>query len=226
MYSKGHVSTIRRQITLEKNGSRTFGTENGSVFRDTRSRIWFMATLNKSWSPELRWREIEENRVERRWETSPISYSMPSYKYYITSLLSSYAVSTDTLLMFIERRRRALVRGGFWPNVLAFGWSYRGGEAVPEVVYSARGCIESRLSLLNIKQTRYGQHLWISLHTRKPTKNHLLSNKKDHKVMHKNIDLKARGNYGMTLLNFTCMKGHTDVVQLVTFLLLDYKRVF
>ena len=120
MYSKGHVSTIRRQITLEKNGSRTFGTENGSVFRDTRSRIWFMATLNKSWSPELRWREIEENRVERRWETSPISYSMPSYKYYITSLLSSYAVSTDTLLMFIERRSsRCKQQGGsgqmYWP---------------------------------------------------------------------------------------------------------------
>ena len=191
MYSKGHVSTIRRQITLEKNGSRTFGTENGSVFRDTRSRIWFMATLNKSWSPELGWREIEENRVERRWETSPISYSMPSYKYYITSLLSSYAVSTDTLLMFIERRRRrALVRGvlakciGLWVIVPTL----RSEEAVPEVVYSARGCIESRLSLLNIKQTRYGQHLWISLHTRKPTKNHLLSNKKDHKVKHKTID--------------------------------------
>ena len=121
-------------------------------------------------------REIEESeyiaslRSKRRWETSPISYSMPSYKYYITSLLSSYAVSTDTLLMFIERRRRrALVRGvlakciGLWVIVPTL----RSEEAVPEVVYSARGCIESRLSLLNIKQTRYGQHLWISLHTRK-----------------------------------------------------------
>ena len=179
MYSKGHVSTIRRQITLEKNGSsRTFGTENGSVFRDTRSRIWFMATLNKSWSPEKRNRRERvysepERRSKRRWETSPISYSMPSYKYYITSLLSSYAVSTDTLLMFIERRRRrALVRGvlakciGLWVIVPTL----RSEEAVPEVVYSARGCIESRLSLLNIKQTRYGQHLWISLHTRKDPK--------------------------------------------------------
>ena len=121
-------------------------------------------------------REIEESEYiaslssKRRWETSPISYSMPSYKYYITSLLSSYAVSTDTLLMFIERRRRrALVRGvlakciGLWVIVPTL----RSEEAVPEVVYSARGCIESRLSLLNIKQTRYGQHLWISLHTRK-----------------------------------------------------------
>ena len=103
MYSKGHVSTIRRQITLEKNGSsRTFGTENGSVFRDTRSRIWFMATLNKSWSPEKRNRRepsrceyIASLRSKRRWETSPISYSMPSYKYYITSLST---VILDTIL--------------------------------------------------------------------------------------------------------------------------------
>ena len=97
MYSKGHVSAIRRQITLEKNGgsrrSRTFGTENGSVFRDTRSRIWFMATLNKSWSPEKRNRRAAPGR--RRWETSPISYSMPSYKYYITSLST---VILDTIL--------------------------------------------------------------------------------------------------------------------------------
>ena len=84
---------------------------------------------------------------------------MPSYKYYITSLLSSYAVSTDTLLMFIERRRRrALVRGvlakciGLWVIVPTL-------EAVPEVVYSARGCIEIQSSFpLNIKHTRYGQH--------------------------------------------------------------------
>ena len=138
MYSKGHVSTIRRQITLEKNGSsRTFGTENGSVFRDTRSRIWFMATLNKSWSPEKRNRRervySEPEEQERRWETSPISYSMPSYKYYITSLLSSYAVSTDTLLMFIERRRRrALVRGGsgqmYWPLGDRTHTAIRGGR--------------------------------------------------------------------------------------------------
>ena len=32
-------------------------------------------------------------------------------------------------------------------------------EAVPEVVYSARGCIEIQSSFpLNIKHTRYGQH--------------------------------------------------------------------
>ena len=41
-------------------------------------------------------------------------------------------------------------------------------EAVPEVVYSARGCIEIQSSFaLNIKHTRYGQHhTWAAaLHT-------------------------------------------------------------
>ena len=112
MYSKGHVSTIRRQITLEKNGSsRTFGTENGSVFRDTRSRIWFMATLNKSWSPELGWREIEENRVSRRWETSPISYSMPSYKYYITSPLLMFCIHRYTSYVYRTKIEPVSSRG-------------------------------------------------------------------------------------------------------------------
>ena len=122
MYSKGHVSTIRRQITLEKNGSRTFGTENGSVFRDTRSRIWFMATLNKSWSPELGWREIEE-RTESRGrggEKLPQFHTVCHLINTTSHLLLLCSVSTDTLLMFIERRSsRCKQQGGsgqmYWP---------------------------------------------------------------------------------------------------------------
>ena len=50
-----------------------------------------------------------------------------------------------------------------------------------------------------------------------PTKNHLLSNKKDHKS---NIDSNTKGNDGMTL-NF---HRHTDVVKMDTVLGTKYKE--
>ena len=51
-----------------------------------------------------------------------------------------------------------------------------------------------------------------------PTKNHLLSNKKDHKS---NIDSNTKGNDGMTLFNRI---GQIDVVQMDTVLGTKYKE--